>query len=142
MTTLDKDIVENAAKAGFKRLGDALKAAGLIGTYKGTGPFTFFAPTDEAFEKIPPGALRTLLENKAKLADILNAHVIAGEKLARHDLQASEAVSCQGRMLSIAANEAGFTVNGAKLLPDPIEASNGVIHAIDTVMMPGTTTEA
>ena len=56
MSTLDKDIVENAAKAGFKRLGDALKAAGLIGTYKGTGPFTFFAPTDEAFEKIPPGA--------------------------------------------------------------------------------------
>ena len=79
MNTRDNDIVENAAKAGnFNWLGDALKAAGLVGTYKGTGPFTFFAPTDEAFEKIPPGALRRLLEDKAKLAAILNFHVMPG----------------------------------------------------------------
>ena len=79
MSTRDNDIVENAANAGqFRWLGDALKAAGLIDTYKGDGPFTFFAPTDEAFEKIPPGALRRLLENKAKLAEILNYHVVPG----------------------------------------------------------------
>src|SRR5688500_10719512 len=135
MSTLDKDIVENAAKAGFKRLGDALKAAGLIGTYKGIGPFTFFAPTDEAFEKIPPGALRSLLENTPALADILIAHVVAGETLARDDIEASEAVGCQGWMVSIAANEAGLTVKGAKVLLDQIEASNGFIHLLDTVMM-------
>jgi uncharacterized surface protein with fasciclin (FAS1) repeats len=95
MDTRDNDIVENAAKAGhFNWLGDALKAAGLIGTYKGDGPFTFFAPTDEAFEKIPPGALRRLLEDKAKLAAILNFHVMPGALLMK-DLQAQDSQSCQ-----------------------------------------------
>ena len=137
MSTQDNDIVENAANAGnFSHLGAALKAAGLIGTYKGSGPFTFFAPTDEAFEKIPPGTLRRLLENKAKLADILNFHVIPGALLAK-DLQANDSRSRQGDMLTIAANEAGFTVNGAKLSRNTIEASNGVIHPIDAVMLPG-----
>lgn len=139
MDTRDKDIVENAASTGhFNRLGDALKAAGLVNTYKGPGPFTLFAPTDEAFEKIPPGALRRLLEDKAKLAAIINFHVIPGAKLMR-DLEASDSRSCQGGTLTIAAGETGFTVNGAKLGRNPIEASNGVIHAIDEVMMPEST---
>ena len=139
MDTRDSDIVENAAKAGhFNWLGNALKAAGLIGTYKGNGPFTFFAPTDEAFEKIPPGALRRLLEDKAKLAAILNFHVIPGTLL-RQDLEARDSQSCQGGTLTIAADEAGFTINGAKLGRGTIEASNGVIHPIDTVMMPVST---
>ena len=139
MDTRDNDIVENAANAGhFNWLRDALKAANLVGTYKGEGPFTFFAPTDEAFEKIPPGALRRLLEDKAKLAAILNFHVLPGAMLMK-DLQAQDSPSRQGGMLTIAANEAGFTVNGAKLGWNQIEASNGVIHPIDTVMMPETT---
>ena len=139
MDTRGNDIVENAAKAGhFNWLGNALKAAGLIGTYKGNGPFTFFAPTDEAFEKIPPGALRRLLEDKAKLAAILNFHVMPGAVLMK-DLQAQDSQSCQGGTLTIASNEAGFTINGAKLGWNQIEASNGVIHPIDTVMMPGST---
>jgi len=138
MSTRDSDIVDNAANAGqFRWLGDALKAAGLIDTYKGDGPFTFFAPTDEAFEKIPPGALRRLLENKAKIAEILNYHVVPGVLLAA-DMDARDERSRHGAMLSIAANEAGFTVNGAKVSRSAIQASNGVIHPIDDVMMPGT----
>jgi len=138
MDTRDNDIVENAANAGhFNWLGDALKAAKLVGTFKGEGPFTFFAPTDEAFEKIPPGALRRLLEDKERIAAILNHHVMAGALM--RDLQACDSVSCQGGTLTIAANEAGFTVNGAKVGRNQIEASNGVIHPIDTVMMPGST---
>ena len=137
MSTRDNDIVENAANAGnFKRLGDALKAANLVGTYKGIGPFTFFAPTDEAFEKIPPGALRRLLEDKAKLAAILNFHVMPGAMYSQN-LEASDTQSCQGGTLTIAANDAGFTVNGARITRAQIESSNGVIHPIDTVMMPG-----
>jgi uncharacterized surface protein with fasciclin (FAS1) repeats len=136
MDTRDNDIVENAAKAGhFNRLGDALKAAGLVGTYKGDGPFTFFAPTDEAFEKIPPGALRRLMEDKAKLAAILNFHVVAGAMLAK-DMKSSKTPSLQGQSLTIAASGAGITVNGARVSREEIEASNGVIHPIDTVMMP------
>jgi uncharacterized surface protein with fasciclin (FAS1) repeats len=139
MDTREKDIVENAASTGhFNHLGEALRAAGLVKTYKGAGPFTFFAPTDEAFEKIPPGALRRLLEDRAKLAAILNFHVIPGA-VRMKDLEARDSQSCQGETLTIAAGETGFTVNGAKLGRDPIEASNGVIHAIDTVMMPGST---
>lgn len=139
MDTRDKDIVDNAARTGhFNWLGDALKAAGLVSTFKGPGPFTLFAPTDEAFEKIPPGALRRLLEDKAKLAAIINFHVVPGAMLMR-DLEASDSRSRQGGTLTIAAGQTGFTVNGARLGRNPIEASNGVIHAIDEVMMPEST---
>jgi uncharacterized surface protein with fasciclin (FAS1) repeats len=139
MNTRDIDIVDNAANAGnFHWLGNALRAARLVNTYKGDGPFTFFAPTDEAFEKIPPGALRRLMEDKAKLAAILNFHVIPGALL-RQDLEARDSQSCQGGTLTIEASETGFTINGAKLGKGQIEASNGVIHPIDTVMMPGNT---
>ena len=136
MNTQDDDIVVNAANAGnFNTLANALRAADLVGTYKGEGPFTLFAPTDEAFAKLPAGALNTLLKNKAKLASIINFHVIEGAVLA-NDLQARDSRSIQGGTLTFAANESGFTVNGAKISKKEIEASNGVIHAIDRVMMP------
>lgn len=138
MSTSDKDIVEKAANAGtFNHFGEALKASGLAGTFKGLGPFTLFAPTDEAFEKIPPGALRRLLENKAQISAIVNNHVVPGV-IYGDELRASEPVSRHGQVLTIASNDAGFTVNGAKLSHQAIEASNGVIHAIDTVMLPET----
>ena len=136
MKSSDNDIVEKAANAGtFNHFGEALKASGLAGTFKGLGPFTLFAPTDEAFEKIPPGALRRLLENKAQIAAIVNNHVVPGV-IAGDELRASEPMSRHGQVLTIASNDAGFTVNGARLSRTAIEASNGVIHAIDTVMLP------
>ena len=134
--TQDKDIVVNAANAGnFATLSNALRAAGLVGTYKGIGPFTFFAPTDEAFKKLPDGAIEALLKDKAKLASIINLHVLKGSVLAK-DLQARDSRSIQGEMLTFAANDSGFTVNGAQVSKQEIEASNGIIHGIDTVMMP------
>lgn len=134
--TQDKDIVVNAANAGnFATLTNALKAAGLVATYKGMGPFTFFAPTDAAFAKLPKGMLDGLLKDRAKLASILNAHVLPGAVLC-NDLVASDSMSVQGETLRIAANDSGFTVNGARVSKQEIEASNGVIHPIDKVMMP------
>jgi uncharacterized surface protein with fasciclin (FAS1) repeats len=134
--TQDKDIVVNAANAGnFATLTNALKAADLVGTYKGIGPFTFFAPTDEAFRKLPDGTIEALLKDKAKLAAVLSHHVIKGAVLAR-DITACDSRSLQGDTLTFAANDSGFTVNGARISKQEIEASNGVIHGIDTVMMP------
>ena len=134
--TEDKDIVVNAANAGnFVTLSNALKAAGLATTYKGIGPFTFFAPTDDAFKKLPNGALEVLLKDKAKLVAIINSHVMSGSMLAK-DFKASTAPSIQGDALKLAPSDSGFTVNGAKVSRQEIEASNGVIHPIDTVMMP------
>jgi uncharacterized surface protein with fasciclin (FAS1) repeats len=131
---MDKDIVEHAADSGkFSTLGNALKAAGLVDTYKGIGPFTIFAPTDEAFGKLPEGAINSLLKDKAKLAALLNFHVIPGAVLVK-DLQERESRSRQGASLMIAANDAGFTVNGVQITRHEIEASNGVIHPIDTLM--------
>jgi uncharacterized surface protein with fasciclin (FAS1) repeats len=136
MNTQDKDIVVNAANAGnFTALTNAMKAADMIGTYKGMGPFTMFAPTDAAFEKIPRHQLHALLKDKAKLAAVLNFHVVKGAFLAK-DIKSSETPSLQGQTLTIAASASGITVNGAKVSRDEIEASNGVIHPIDTVMMP------
>ena len=135
MNTQDKDIVANAADAGnFSTLSNALKAAGLVSTYKTEGPFTMFAPTDEAFEKLPAGALNSLLRDKPKLAALLNAHVIKGAVLAQ-DLPPAETRNLQGLKLTFASNDEGLTVNGARVGKE-IEASNGVIHAIDTVMLP------
>jgi uncharacterized surface protein with fasciclin (FAS1) repeats len=134
--TQDKDIVVNAANAGnFATLTNALKAANLVGTYKGIGPFTFFAPTDEAFKKLPEGTIEALLKDKAKLTSLISNHVIKGAVLAK-DIKARDLRSLQGETLTFAANDSGFTVNGAKISKQEIEASNGVIHAIDTVMMP------
>ncbi len=135
--TEDKDIVVNAANAGnFVTLTNMLKAAGLATTYKGIGPFTFFAPTDDAFRKIPREALEKLLKDKERLVSIINAHVMKGAMLAK-DFKASASPSVQGEALELAPSDSGFTVNGAKVSRQEIEASNGVIHPIDTVMMPG-----
>ena len=134
MDTQNKDIVENAQSADkFSTLTTALAAAGLVSTYKGIGPFTFFAPTDEAFGKLPEGAVNRLLKDKAKLAALLNFHVIHGAVFAK-DMKARESRSRQGESLRIAASDAGFTVNGVPLSRHEIEASNGVIHPIDTLM--------
>jgi uncharacterized surface protein with fasciclin (FAS1) repeats len=134
--TQDKDIVVNAANAGnFSTLTNALKAAGMVGTFKGIGPFTFFMPTDEAFAKLPKGMLDGLLKDRAKLASLINAHVLSGAVLAK-DFTPGEPRSIQGEPLHMAANDSGFTVNGARVSRKEIEASNGVIHAIDRVMVP------
>ncbi len=134
--TEDKDIVVNAANAGnFVTLSNALKAAGLASTYKGIGPFTFFAPTDDAFKKLPNGALETLLKDKERLVAIINAHVMKGSVLAK-DFKAGDSPSIQGDALRLAPSDSGFTVNGARVSRQEIEASNGVIHPIDTLMMP------
>lgn len=134
--TQEKDIVVNAANAGnFCTLGNALKAADLVRTFKGIGPFTFFMPTDAAFAKLPKGMLEGLLKDRAKLASIINAHVLSGSMLAK-DFAPGEPRSIQGEPLHIASNDSGFTVNGARVSKEEIEASNGVIHAIDRVMLP------
>src|SRR5438552_12875394 len=104
MSTQDDDIVVNAANAGdLNTLANALRAAGLVATYKGDGPFTLFAPTDEAFAKLPAGALNTLLKDRPKLASIINFHAIQGAVLA-NDLEARDSRSIQGGTLTFAAN--------------------------------------
>jgi uncharacterized surface protein with fasciclin (FAS1) repeats len=134
--TEDKDIVVNAVNAGnFVALSNALKACGLATTYKGIGPFTFFAPTDDAFGKLSRETLQALLKDKEKLSSIINAHVMKGSMLAK-DFKASASPSIQGHSLELKASDSGFTVNGARISRQEIEASNGVIHPIDTVMMP------
>jgi len=136
MNTLDNDIIDNAVAAGnLATLSNAFRAAGLVDTLKGAGPFTLFAPTDEAFRKLPAGTVNGLLKDKARLASILNYHVLPGTVLAK-DLKDGDARTVQGESVTIASNDAGFTIDGAKVTRKDIESSNGVIHAIDTVMMP------
>lgn len=132
-----KDIVDTAVSAGsFKTLVTAVKAAGLVKTLKGTGPFTVFAPTDEAFAKLPKGTLENLLkpENKAKLAAILTYHVIPGKVMAA-DVSGKmlEVATVQGANISVNATD-GVKINGASVVTADVGASNGVIHAIDTVI--------
>ena len=134
MTTLH-DIVDTAVAAGnFKTLAAAVTAAGLIDTLKSAGPFTVFAPTDEAFAKVPKATLDSLLADKAALTKILTYHVVAGKVMAA-DVKAGHVKSVQGSDLAM-ATEGGVTVNGAKVIAADVAASNGVIHAIDTVLMP------
>jgi len=137
MNTQEKDIVASAASAGnFTTFTNALKAAGLEANYKGPGPFTFFAPTDEAFSKLfSRDQLHALLKDKPKLTDILNLHVTKGTLLVA-DIKFHDLPSIQGEPLRMAPSDTGFTVNGAKGTKREIEASNGVIHGIDTVLMP------
>ena len=132
-----KDIVDTAVSAGsFKTLVTAVKAAGLVKTLKGTGPFTVFAPTDEAFAKLPKGTLENLLkpENKAKLAAILTYHVIPGKVMAA-DISGKmlEVATVQGANISVNATD-GVKINGASVVTADVGASNGVIHAIDAVI--------
>jgi uncharacterized surface protein with fasciclin (FAS1) repeats len=135
----DKDIVDTAAGAGtFNTLVAAVQAAGLVETLKGPGPFTVFAPTDEAFKKLPAGTVEDLLkpENKDKLAAILTYHVVAG-KVMSADLAGKkvEQATVQGTTVEIDATS-GVKVDGATVVTPDIEATNGVIHVIDTVIMP------
>ena len=135
----DKDIVETAVAAGsFKTLAKALQAADLVETLKGAGPFTVFAPTDEAFAKLPAGTLETLLkpENKPKLQRILKAHVFAGNVMAADVVKISSAKAVSGDTLTIASRDGGVTVDGAKVVKTDFAATNGVIHVIDSVILP------
>jgi len=128
-----------ADKAGkFKTLLAAVKAAGLVETLSGPGPFTVFAPTDEAFAKIPAAALADLLkpENKAKLAGILTYHVVPGRVYSEAAVAAKSAKTVQGGAVAIKATDKGAFVDDAKIIATDVDASNGVIHIIDSVMMP------
>jgi uncharacterized surface protein with fasciclin (FAS1) repeats len=131
-----KDIVDTAVAAGsFKTLAAALTAAGLVDTLKGPGPFTVFAPTDEAFAKIPKADLDALIKDKAKLTKVLTYHVVAGKVMAADVVKLKEAKTVEGRMVKIDASH-GVKVNGATVVKADVLASNGVIHVIDTVLMP------
>jgi uncharacterized surface protein with fasciclin (FAS1) repeats len=130
-----KDIVDTAVAAGnFKTLATALGAAGLIDTLKGKGPFTVFAPTDEAFAKIPKADLDALLKDKAKLTSVLTYHVVAGKVLAK-DIKPGKVKTVQGSDLTLATT-GGVTVDGAKVTAANVMADNGVIHVIDAVLLP------
>ncbi len=132
-----KDIVDTAVAAGsFKTLVTAVKEAGLVEALKGKGPLTVFAPTDEAFAKLPKGTLEGLLADKEKLAAVLKYHVVAGKVMAADVVKIEEAKSLQGSTISINAKN-GVVLNGsAKVVKADIECSNGVIHVIDTVILP------
>ncbi len=130
-----KDIVDTAVAAGsFKTLATALGAAGLVDTLKGKGPFTVFAPTDEAFAKIPKADLDALLKDKAKLTAVLTYHVVPGKVMAA-DVKAGKVKTVQGSELTI-ATAGGVKVDNAKVVKTDIVADNGVIHVIDSVIMP------
>jgi uncharacterized surface protein with fasciclin (FAS1) repeats len=130
-----KDIVETAVAAGnFKTLAAALQAAGLVDTLKGPGPFTVFAPTDAAFAKVPKADLDALLKDKAKLTAVLTYHVVPGTVMAK-DVKAGKVKTVQGGELTV-ATMGGVTVDGAKVTATDVVASNGVIHVIDSVVMP------
>ena len=135
MAAQAKDIVDTAVAAGnFKTLATALQAAGLVDTLKGKGPFTVFAPTDEAFAKIPKADLDALLKDKAKLTAVLTYHVVPGKVMAA-DVKAGPVKTVQGGSLTV-ATMGGVTVNQAKVTATDIVADNGVIHVIDSVVMP------
>lgn len=130
-----KDIVDTAVGAGsFKTLATALTAAGLIDTLKGAGPFTVFAPTDAAFAKIPKADLDALLKDKAKLTTVLTYHVVAGKVMAA-DVKAGKIKTVQGSEMTVSTT-GGVMVDGAKVSATDIVADNGVIHVIDSVIMP------
>jgi uncharacterized surface protein with fasciclin (FAS1) repeats len=134
-----KDIVDTAVAAGsFKTLAKALQAADLVGTLKGPGPFTVFAPTDEAFAKLPAGTLESLLkpENKAKLQRILTYHVVPGKVMASDVVKLRSAKAVSGDTLTIATRNGGVTVDQARVVKTDIATSNGVIHVIDAVILP------
>jgi uncharacterized surface protein with fasciclin (FAS1) repeats len=129
------DIVDTAVAAGsFKTLAAALGAAGLVDTLKGKGPFTVFAPTDEAFAKIPKADLDALLKDKSKLTSVLTYHVVSGKVMAAN-VKAGKVKTVQGSELTVSTSM-GVMVDKAKVVKTDIAADNGVIHVIDTVLMP------
>ena len=132
---IGKDIVETAVSAGtFNTLATALKAAGLVDTLKGKGPFTVFAPTDAAFAKLPQDQLRALLADKTKLTAVLTYHVVPGVVMAK-DVKAGMVKTVQGSNINV-TTMGGVKVNGATVTAVDIVADNGVIHVIDTVILP------
>src|SRR5688500_17448421 len=137
--TAKKDVVDTAVAAGkFNTLAAALKAAGLVDTLKGDGPFTVFAPTDDAFARLPEGALASLLkpENKEQLRGVLTYHVVPGRAMAA-DLKDGQAVkTVNGKSVSVQIQGGKVMVGDATVTQSDIPASNGVIHVIDTVLMP------
>jgi uncharacterized surface protein with fasciclin (FAS1) repeats len=133
------DIVDTAVAAGdFKTLAAALDAAGLVETLKGPGPFTVFAPTDEAFAKLPAGTVENLLkpENKDQLIAILTYHVVPGTVMAADVVKLDEAKTVNGEMLTVTTDGGNVMINDAKVTAADIPASNGVIHVIDRVILP------
>ena len=134
-----KNIVDNAVNSkDHTTLVAAVKAAGLVETLQSAGPFTVFAPTDEAFAKLPAGTLEALLkpENKPKLQRILTSHVVAGKVMAADVVKTRSAKAVSGDTLTIASRDGGVTVDGAKVVKTDIAATNGVIHVIDSVILP------
>ena len=132
----EKDIVDTAVAAGsFKTLAAALQTAGLVETLKGAGPFTVFAPTDEAFAKIPKADLDALVKDKAKLTQVLTYHVVSGKVMADDVMKLKEAKTVEGQMVTIDTSH-GVKVNDATVIKADVVASNGVIHVIDTVLLP------
>jgi uncharacterized surface protein with fasciclin (FAS1) repeats len=130
------DIVDTAIGAGqFNTLAKALTAAGLVDTLRGPGPFTVFAPTDAAFAKIPADQLNALLADKAALTKVLTYHVVPGKVVAA-DVRTGMVKTVQGQSLDVNASSAGVTVNNAKVIMTDVMATNGVIHVIDTVVLP------
>lgn len=132
------DIVDVAVAGHFNTLVAAVKAAGLVDALKGPGPFTVFAPTDEAFARLPAGTLENLLkpENKEQLKKILMYHVVAGEVMAKDIVKLHAAKTLEGGILAIHSGNGGVTVDKARVTKTDIAASNGVIHVIDTVLLP------
>jgi uncharacterized surface protein with fasciclin (FAS1) repeats len=134
-----KDIVDTAVAAGsFKTLAAALGAAGLVDTLKSKGPFTVFAPTDEAFAKLPKGTMEELLkpENKAKLTDILTYHVVAGNVEAEAAMKLSTATALNKKTIKLEVKDGSLHLNESKVTTADVKCSNGVIHIIDAVLLP------
>ncbi len=134
-----KDIVDTAVAAGnFKTLAAALQAAGLVDTLKGPGPFTVFAPTDEAFAKLPAGTVEDLLkpENKQKLTSILTYHVVSGKVMASQVVKLHEAKTVNGQDVKIMVDGGKVMADNANVVQTDIQCTNGVIHVIDTVLLP------
>jgi uncharacterized surface protein with fasciclin (FAS1) repeats len=135
MSAQAADIVDTAVAAGsFKTLVAAVQAAGLVDTLKGPGPFTLFAPSDEAFAKIPKDKLDALLKDKAALTKVLTYHVVAGKVMAA-DVKAGKVKTVQGSTFTV-STKGGVKVNKSKVTKTDITTDNGVIHVIDTVLMP------
>lgn len=129
-----KKIIETAiADGSFKTLISAVNTAGLTETFSGPGPFTFFAPNDEAFAKLPKGTLEGLLKDIPKLKQLLNYHVVTGKVLAANVMNLSSAKTLQGQDVAITSNN-GVKVNDAKVIKTDIACENGTIHVIDTVL--------
>ncbi|MCS7044545.1 MAG: fasciclin domain-containing protein [Bryobacteraceae bacterium] len=131
------DIVETAVSAGsFQTLVKAVQAAGLVETLKGPGPFTVFAPTDEAFAKLPPGTLDSLLANPEQLKKVLTYHVVAGKVMASDVVKLKEAKTVQGSAAKIKVSGGQVMIDNARVVKTDIVCDNGVIHVIDTVILP------